>query len=113
MSSEWTYNPTQYYLIILRKDKIFTHIEYNEVYDSVIGLFTQDGGKPNTELINSEMDSILEKGYSLAYNYKDGGIGVVFTSKYVHNVNAPGAMGKIAKYIRQIERDKKLDEILQ
>lgn len=113
MSSEWTYNPTHYYLIFLRKDQIITHIEYNDVYDSVIGLLTQDDGKPGIELVNSEMYNILDKGYSLAYNYKDNSIGVVFTSKYVCNVNATGMMGKISKYILQVERDKKLNTILQ
>ena len=113
MSLEWTYNPTNYYLIILRRDQIINHIEYNEVYDSVIGLLTHGGGKPGIELINSEMNSILDKGYSLSYKCQDNSIAVVFTSKYIHNnINSTG-VGKIAKYILQIKRDRKLDEILK
>ena len=112
MSLEWTYNPTNYYLIILRKNKI-THIEYNEVYDSVIGLITHGGGKPDIDIVNSEIYNILDKGYSLSYKCQDNSIAVVFTSKYIHNnINSTG-VGKIAKYILQVERGRKLDKILR
>jgi hypothetical protein len=112
---EWTYNPISYYLLILKRDQeVITHIEYKELRDSVIGLFTYgySKSKPEIDLITSESQDILLNGYSSAYSYDNGDIGVIFTSKYLNNPNTSVSKSKIGKYILRIEREKKLNKLL-
>ncbi len=92
-----------------------TSIVYNSGYESVIGLLTSgtnNGVNFDSDIINTQLNIISYKGYSDSYNYEDGSIGVVFTSKYIKNINKPGMIGKIAKYILQLERDRKINTIL-
>jgi len=115
MVETWSYNPINYYLLIFRSGKIITHIECDEVYDAVSHLLNWCDSKPSIDLLDKEIANILSRNCSEAHTYKDGTFGAVFSSNIINVIEVQKdseILCDILTLIKSLERDKKLNKIL-